>query len=42
MAALVMFGVLVAISALAPFLGADRTDARSLKARPEGGWFPAA
>jgi len=42
MAALVMLGVLVAVSALAPFAGADRTDARSIKARPEGGWFPAA
>ena len=42
MAALVMFGVLIAVSALAPFLGADRTDARSLKARPQGGWYPAA
>ena len=42
MAVFVLFGVLIAISALAPFMGADRTDARSIKARPQGGWFPAA
>jgi hypothetical protein len=42
MAVLVFFGVLVATSVLAPFLGADRTDARSVKARPRAGWYPAA
>jgi hypothetical protein len=42
MAVFVLFGVLLAVSVLAPFLGADRTDARSVKARPKAGWFPAA
>ena len=42
MAVLVLLGVLVVASVLAPFLGADRTDARSIKARPQSGWFPAA
>ena len=42
MAVLVLLGVLVATSVLAPFLGADRTDARSIKARLKSGWFPAA
>ena len=42
MAVLVFFGVLVATSILAPFLGADRSDGRSVKARPQAGWFPAA
>jgi hypothetical protein len=42
MAVLVFFGVLVVTSVLAPFLGADRTDARPVKARPRAGWYPAA
>lgn len=42
MAVLVLLGVLVVTSVLAPFVGADRTDARSIKARPKSGWFPAA
>lgn len=42
MAVLVLLGVLVVTSVLAPFVGADRTDARSIQARPKSGWFPAA
>ena len=42
MAVLVFFGVLVATSIAAPFLGADRSDARSVDARPRAGWYPAA
>jgi hypothetical protein len=42
MAVLALFGVLIATSIVAPFLGADRGDARSVKARPKAGWFPAA
>ncbi len=42
MAVLVFLGVLVATSLVAPFLGADRSDARSVKARPQAGWYPAA
>jgi hypothetical protein len=42
MAILVLFGVLVVASLVAPFLGADRSDARSVKARPKAGWYPAA
>ncbi len=42
MAVLVFFGVLVATSLAAPFLGADRSDARSVEARPQSGWYPAA
>jgi len=41
MAVVVLFSVLVATCLLAPFLGADRTDARSVKARPKSGWYPA-
>jgi hypothetical protein len=37
---LVLFGVLLAICALAPWLGTDTSDDRSEKARPETGWFP--
>jgi hypothetical protein len=42
MAVFVLFGVLVAVSALAPFTGADRSDGRSVEAHPESGWYPAA
>jgi hypothetical protein len=37
---MVLFGVLLAICVLAPFLGADRGDYRSEKAHPETGWYP--
>jgi hypothetical protein len=42
MAVLVLLGVLVATSVLAPIFGADRSDGRSVEARPPAGWFPAA
>jgi hypothetical protein len=42
MAVFVLFGVLVAVSALAPFTGADRSDGRSVEAHPQSGWYPAA
>ena len=42
MAVFVLFGVIVAICLLAPFTGADRTDARSIEAHPKSGWYPAA
>jgi hypothetical protein len=42
MAVLVFLGVLVATSLAAPFLGADRSDARAIDARPRNGWYPGA
>jgi hypothetical protein len=37
----VLFIVLLAVCASAPFLGADTSDARSEAAHPKQGWFPA-
>lgn len=37
---LVLFGVLLAASLLAPWLGTDTSDDRSEGARPQAGWFP--
>lgn len=37
---LVLLLILLAVSLLAPWLGADRSDGRSETARPESGWFP--
>lgn len=37
---LVLFGVLLAASLLAPWLGTDTSDDRSEEAHPEAGWFP--
>lgn len=36
---LLLFMVILAV--LAPWLGTDTSDARSEKARPENGWWPA-
>jgi hypothetical protein len=32
---------MVGVAVLAPWLGADSSDARSERARPENGWWPA-
>jgi hypothetical protein len=40
MDALFLVLVLLAVAALAPWLGTDTSDARSEAARPENGWWP--
>ena len=42
MALLLTVLAIAAVAALAPILGADTSDARSEKAHPEQGWYPAA
>jgi hypothetical protein len=37
---LVLFGVLMLICVLAPWLGVDTSDGRSEEAHPDAGWFP--
>ncbi|HEX6887762.1 MAG TPA: hypothetical protein VF143_06620 [Candidatus Nanopelagicales bacterium] len=36
----ILFIVLLLACALAPVLGADTSDSRSERARPEAGWYP--
>jgi hypothetical protein len=36
----ILYIVLLAACAAAPFFGTDTSDARSEAARPEQGWFP--
>jgi hypothetical protein len=37
---MVLFGLLIVVCLLAPWLGADTSDDRSEKAHPETGWYP--
>ena len=41
MGALLVLLAFVLVALAAPFLGADSSDARSERARPAEGWFPA-
>jgi hypothetical protein len=41
MGALLVLLAFVLVAVAAPFLGADSSDARSERARPAEGWFPA-
>ena len=35
-----LFFILLLVCCLAPWFGTDTSDARSERARPNGGWFP--
>jgi len=37
---LLLFLILLAVAALAPWLGADSSDSRSETAHPAAGWYP--
>jgi hypothetical protein len=37
---LILFGILISICVLAPWLGSDTSDDTSEEAHPASGWFP--